>query len=65
MDLCCNHYKKLDSLNQVQIELLESKHVVQDSIILDQQKRVQVTKKANRISTLGLAGLILIILIFK
>ena len=62
-DLCCKHYKKIDSLQQVEIELLETKHVIQDSIIFEQQKRVQVTKKTNRISTLGLTGIIFILLI--
>ncbi len=62
-DLCCKHYQKIDSLQQVEIELLETKHVIQDSIIFDQQKRVQVTKKTNRISTIGLTGIIFILLI--
>lgn len=64
-DLCCNHYKKIDSLQQLEIKLLENKHVVQDSIIFDQVERVQVTKKVNRITTLGLTGIIFIILILK
>ena len=54
---------KIDSLQQIEIELLETKHSIQDSIIFDQQKRVQVTKKTNRISTIGLTGIILILLI--
>ena len=62
-DLCCKHYKKIDSLQQIEIQLLETKHVIQDSIIFDQQKRVQVTVKTNRISTIGLTGIIFILLI--
>lgn len=60
---CCDHYKKIDSLQQVQITLLENKTILQDSTILKKDIEIKVYKKVNRISLFSLTGIILIILI--
>lgn len=62
-DLCCNHYRKIDSLQRIEISLHELKSVQQDSIIKAQANNLQHQKKIHRKSLLGLTGVIFIILI--
>lgn len=61
--LCCSHYKKIDSLQQRQIELLEYRNEAKDSIIQNQEIKVRVYKKVTRFSGISLFTIVLIILI--
>lgn len=61
--LCCSHYKTIDSLQQIQIELLEYRNEAKDSIIQNQEIKVRVYKKVTRFSGISLFTIVLIILI--
>ena len=61
--LCCTHFKKIDSLQQIQIELLEARNEAKDSIIVNQEVKVKVYKKVSRFSGISLFTIVLIVLI--
>ena len=61
--ICCNQFKKIDSLQQIQIELLEARNEAKDSIIVNHEIKVKVYKKVSRFSGISLFTIVLIVLI--